>query len=197
MESGFEIAFCRQCRNALFNLKEIEKDIEEIASKSSYDARMSHERIRAGFSACPNSCASPQIKDFGVVAFTTPRLDPELCTSCGSCVEACRENAIEFSSFPEFTSRCIGCGDCMRACPSQAIHGDVHLRILAGGRLGRHPRFAEEVTVVSRTEDIVRVFREVVRLSEEHGRRFSHIPGCVELLKDRVRAEVFKAQELS
>lgn len=195
MESGFEIVFCRQCRNALSDLKALKKDIMKAVSESSYTARMSHERIKAGFSACPNSCASPQIKDFGVIAFITPELNPEVCTSCGRCAEACRENGIEFESFPEFTERCIGCGDCMRVCPSNAISGNVRFRVLAGGRLGRHPRFAEEVMVAEKVDEIIKVFRKIVSMSEERNIRFSHIPGCVELLRTRVRAEVFKAQK--
>ncbi|AKG91454.1 Nitrite and sulphite reductase 4Fe-4S domain [Geoglobus ahangari] len=186
MESGFEIVFCRQCRNALSDLRSIEGDIMAVVSESSYTARMSHERIKAGFSACPNSCSSPQIKDFGVIAFITPELNPELCTSCGRCAEACRENAIDFDEFPVFNERCIGCGDCVRACPSRAISGKVRLRVLAGGRLGRHPRFAEVVAVVSGGEEVLEIFRKVVEISEEQGRRFSHIEGCVEVLRDRL-----------
>lgn len=194
MESGFEIVFCRQCRNALYDVRSIEEDVREIARQSRWSGRKSHEKIKAGFSACPNSCASPQIKDFGIVAFITPELNPEACISCGRCLEACREEAVRFTDHPEFGERCIGCGDCVRACPTGAISGNVRFRVLAGGRLGRHPRFAEEVAVISKLDEAISVFRLVVSMSEESRTRFSHIHRCVDVLKERIGAEVFKTQ---
>ena len=185
--NGFEIDFCRQCRNSLFNLKKIEEEILSVASESSHSARRSHERIKAGFSACPNACASPQIKDFGVIAFIIPELDYERCTSCGKCHRACRENAIEFDMYPEFNGNCIGCGDCVRACEQGALTGRVKFRLLAGGKLGRHPRFAQVFMVTDSLNKIIEAFRAVVELSEEHGKRFSYIDGCTDLLSSRMK----------
>ena len=187
-QNGFEIDFCRHCRNSLFDLRILKDEIESVAFKSSHTARRSHERIKAGFSACPNACSSPQIKDFGVTAFIVPELDLDKCTSCGKCHEACRENAIDFSDHPEFKENCIGCGDCMRACDRNAIAGKVKLRIMAGGRLGRHPRFALTVKLSETTSEIVKAFRNVVGISERHRKRFSYIEGCVELLISAVNS---------
>ncbi len=182
--NGFEIDFCRQCRNSLFDLRSIRRDIESVADDSSHSAKRSHERIKAGFSACPNACSSPQIKDFGVVAFIIPELNSGKCLSCGKCHEACRENAIDFNGMPEFRENCIGCGDCMRACEQGAISGSVKFRLLAGGRLGRHPRFARVFRVTDDPSEIVKEFRKVVRISEKHRKRFSYVDGCVELLSE-------------
>ncbi|MBE8540046.1 4Fe-4S binding protein [Geoglobus acetivorans] len=187
MMDGIEITFCRQCKNALADVKTIEAEMEDLAKKAGWKARKSHERIKAGISACPNACAAPQIKDFGVVAFIIPEVDREICTACGMCVEACRENAIKLEEYPVFSEKCMGCGDCMRACPSGAITGQVKFRVLAGGKLGRHPRFAEEVLITDDVNSIVDVFSRIVKISMENKMRFSHIPGCVELLKERVR----------
>lgn len=181
-QSGFEIDFCRQCRNSLFNLKTFENEIKSIASESSHSAKRSHEKIKAGFSACPNACASPQIKDFGMIAFIIPELIPESCISCGKCYEVCRENAIDFKTHPKFNENCIGCGDCMRVCEQDAIKGEVRFRLLAGGRLGRHPRFAQVFMVTDNPSYIKEAFEKVVEVSERHGKRFSHVEGCVDLL---------------
>ncbi|AIY90397.1 4Fe-4S ferredoxin [Geoglobus acetivorans] len=187
MSGGIEITFCRQCKNALADLKIIEAEIEETAKRADWKVRKSHEKIKAGISACPNACAAPQIKDFGALAFIIPEVDRKRCTACGMCVQACRENAIELEEYPVFSEKCIGCGDCMRACPSEAISGQVKFRILAGGKLGRHPRFAEEVLIADDTNSIADVFSQIVKISMENKMRFSHIPGCVDILKKRIR----------
>ena len=181
-QNGFEIDFCRHCRNSLFDLRSLKEEIESIAFISSHSAKRSHERVKAGFSACPNACAAPQIKDFGVIAFIIPHLDPEKCVSCGKCHEACRENAIDFNGYPSFNENCIGCGDCMRACDQNAISGDIEFRIMAGGKLGRHPRFAQTVKISNDPSDIIQAFRRIVEISEKHGKRFSHVDGCADLL---------------
>ncbi len=186
-QNGFEVDFCRHCRNSLFDLRALKGEIESIALNSPHSAKRSHERIKAGFSACPNACSAPQIKDFGVIAFIIPELDPEKCVSCGKCHEACRENAIDFHMQPEFNENCIGCGDCMRACEHNAIAGSVKFKLLAGGKLGRHPRFAEVFMVTDDPSVIEKIFRRVVEISEKHEKRFSHIDGCVELLSSLVR----------
>jgi H+/Na+-translocating ferredoxin:NAD+ oxidoreductase subunit B len=50
-------------------------------------------------------------------------IDPELCTSCGTCLERCQIEAIhEGDDFMEvLLDRCIGCGLCVSTCPAEAI----------------------------------------------------------------------------
>lgn len=186
-QDGFEVEFCRHCRNSLFNLKILEKDIELIVEDSSHKAKRSHERIKSGFSACPNACSAPQIKDFGVIAFIIPELDKEKCVSCGKCYRACKEDGIEFKGYPEFNENCIGCGDCMRSCDYKAIRGEVRFKLLAGGKLGRHPRFAQLFMITENPSDIKRAFKKIVEIAEKHGKRFSHIDGCVDLLNSMIK----------
>jgi len=50
-------------------------------------------------------------------------VDPEECTGCESCVDACPTDAIEMQDDiavvdPE---TCEDCGDCVEACPVEAI----------------------------------------------------------------------------
>ncbi len=185
-QNGFEINFCRHCKNSLFDLRILKDDIEVIVSNSLHSAKRSHERIKAGLSACPNACSAPQIKDFGVIAFITPELNSEKCISCGKCYEACKEDAIDFNGYPRFNENCIGCGDCLRACDQNAITGTVGFRIVAGGKLGRHPKFAQIIKVSDDPSEIIKAFRKVVEISEKHGKRFSHIEGCVSILSSEI-----------
>jgi Fe-S-cluster-containing hydrogenase component 2 len=50
------------------------------------------------------------------------KVDKEKCAGCGTCVEACPENAISLNSHAIVdASRCVECGACVDACPSSAI----------------------------------------------------------------------------
>ncbi|WP_169302219.1 4Fe-4S binding protein [Ferroglobus placidus] len=183
---GFEVEFCRACRNALSSLEHLKEGIAEILKGKIWKAKKSHEKIKIGISACPNACSSPQIKDFGVIAFIKPQVDLEKCNSCKACFRACRENAIDFNGYPSFHEKCIGCGDCMRACKTGAIKGETYFKVLAGGRLGRHPRFAEIVAIVKDENVVLRIFGEVLRISYERNERFSYIDDSIEILKKRI-----------
>jgi len=50
------------------------------------------------------------------------KIDPELCTACGSCKEECPEDAIvEGDDFYTITDKCVDCGSCVEVCPVDAI----------------------------------------------------------------------------
>lgn len=52
--------------------------------------------------------------------------DPEKCTGCGRCVEACWYEGIELKEHIAVkTKKCIGCGYCFNACPSGALALDA------------------------------------------------------------------------
>ena len=78
------------------------------------------------------------------------KVDPELCTSCGQCVEKCQMDAvrIEAEAAEINLSRCIGCGVCVHFCPGNAL------------------------TLVSRTESILppENFKELIRLQAQSGK---------------------------
>ncbi len=58
-----------------------------------------------------------------VVSNFYSKVDPKLCTGCGTCIDRCQLNAItiidDISSIDR--KRCIGCGNCVTVCPSDAI----------------------------------------------------------------------------
>jgi heterodisulfide reductase subunit A-like polyferredoxin len=53
------------------------------------------------------------------------RVDPDLCTGCGQCVELCPFDAIELDAANEKAmvrlEQCYGCGVCRAACPAEAL----------------------------------------------------------------------------
>ncbi len=55
-------------------------------------------------------------------ALSTYEIDPDLCTMCGSCTDACPHAAIvEDDAFRIVPELCQRCGICVDACPSEAI----------------------------------------------------------------------------
>lgn len=54
-------------------------------------------------------------------------VDPELCVLCGTCVTACRVEAISLENgrVAHDTTRCKGCGRCASVCPENAVTAEV------------------------------------------------------------------------
>jgi MinD superfamily P-loop ATPase len=75
------------------------------------------------------------------VRASIPRVDPDLCTACGACVDFCRYNALALAGaggllvFPEL---CHDCGGCIRLCPGHALsespvlRGTIETKIVGG-----------------------------------------------------------------
>jgi NAD-dependent dihydropyrimidine dehydrogenase PreA subunit len=78
---------------------------------------------------CKDCCGTLEWWRMGIVALINStnylsQVDPELCSSCGICVEKCPVDAIELnkSDIAEVQAEyCIGCGVCAHFCPENAI----------------------------------------------------------------------------
>jgi dissimilatory sulfite reductase (desulfoviridin) alpha/beta subunit len=122
-----------------------------------------HLHLRVALAACPNACTMPQIRDIGLIVTTTPQAIRSECDGCGCCERACREKAITIhEGRADFhKDRCLGCGQCVDKCPNGAIEsGSARVRVLVGGRMGRHPRWALDLCEVDLTSagEVVRAF---------------------------------------
>jgi anaerobic sulfite reductase subunit C len=130
-------------------------------------ARPHHARFRVALATCPNACTMPQIRDIGIIATVTPQAIRPECDGCGCCERTCREGAIVVQDGRAVLheERCVGCGQCIWSCPQQVIDpGPVRLRILVGGRMGRHPRWARDLceTDLASGAHVVRAFLDRV-----------------------------------
>jgi len=159
-----------KCPNALIDIRELSGAIEEWAHKTGaadklYEKKKGskirfHDMFRIAISGCPNGCSRPQIADIGVKGAVRPEFDPADCESCGSCAEACPDNAISMDSgLPWFNMEaCQGCKSCMRSCPRQCIElSSSSLKVTAGGKLGRRPMFGKKVAEVETSKELIKI----------------------------------------
>ena len=194
----YEIQACRgvlrHCHHAALStpdynfLQELPVEVEAAIQETGWPeflyskipgAPRNHHRFRVHLSACPNGCSQPHIADFACIAAVRPIM-PEACSTCGTCVETCPDKAL---SLPDDVttpimepSACLSCGICLRSCPEQAITpGESGLRLLAGGRLGRHPHLARELAGVFQIHEALDMLKTALRfyMREYHqGTRF-------------------------
>ncbi len=113
--------------------------------KEKFQKILYHHRPKIALSGCPNGCSQPRIKDIGVIAYTEPVVNESLCIHCQVCVKTCMEQAIVLENGPKIDEEhCMACGACIKTCPTGALtQGEKGWKLYTGGRVGRHPRFAE------------------------------------------------------
>lgn len=193
------------CPYAVSDTAPLGKALEDALSRSPYIGELEsridglllpHHRVQASVSACPNSCSQPQIRDFGVQALSFPKCTSERCAQCRLCVDACREEAVVLAEDGPVidTERCLGCGGCHRVCPSGTLaRGDEGLRVLLGGKLGRHPRLAVALPRLFAPEEVPAVLEAVLEAMRAHGhwgRRLGELmesqPGLFRTLLERL-----------
>lgn len=142
-----------------------------------------HHAFRVSLSDCPNACSQPQIKDIGIFAAAEPAITQKACIMCGSCENACRESAVCVDTERKIPvidkERCISCGSCIMVCPTGAIGAEVSgYRVMIGGKLGRHPRLADELQGIHDIETVLFIIKwcvDVYREKSRRGKRFAEI----------------------
>jgi ferredoxin/flavodoxin len=76
------------------------------------------------------------------------KLDKDLCTECGVCVEKCPAGNINLDPLPRFGDRCLLCYNCVRYCAPGALTNDI-FEVVEANIMKRKEKFAEpEETVV-------------------------------------------------
>lgn len=166
-------------------LEEILKEANILAflKKHVREGLKHHHEFRVTLSDCPNACSQPQIKDMGIIGAVEPMVTDEFCSLCRACVDACIEKAVTIEDIKEMPGidhlKCIKYGQCIRACPTGTLAiGRKGYRILLGGKLGRHPRLAEEIQGIHSEEEVVEILNGCLSMYKKrsrHGERFAEI----------------------
>jgi dissimilatory sulfite reductase (desulfoviridin) alpha/beta subunit len=180
----------RECPNVLDPDTDLKQDLESVVETSGWPECLTRalsreikplDQFSVSVSGCPNGCSRPQITDFGLLQAQHPRVDKDKCTACGECAQVCREDAIDLDSGIARIdlSRCLSCGMCVRNCPEQGLFpARQGYRIQVGGKLGRHPRLADELSGIYSREEMLDVLKRCLALHKKHyrpGVRFGQV----------------------
>jgi dissimilatory sulfite reductase (desulfoviridin) alpha/beta subunit len=155
-----------------------------------------HHEFRVCLADCPNACSRPQIADVGIIGACVPAVSEEPCTLCGGCVEVCQEKAISLrDGAPEVDSAgCISCGQCIRACPTGTLKAKQEgYRIQVGGKLGRHPRLAEELPGIHEPALVLQIVGRCLDTYQAHCRKGERFGEILERLDSREREKLLPA----
>lgn len=177
------------CPNSLLDGRRVSESIESVitnsiqirkAGRQIVDGASVHPRFRVALAACPNACTEPQIKDIGIIAIVSPTEVGANCSGCGECEKVCREEAINVvdGRAQIQKNRCVACGQCLGRCQKKILRSsELRFRILVGGRMGRHPRWAEELCVVDSSvlARVIRSLLERIVWSAGNGERAANV----------------------
>jgi anaerobic sulfite reductase subunit C len=159
---GFSLDACfgsSGCHNAVVASTNLLSNLDSLLEKADLltflrsrlgDRLKLHHQLRVTIADCPNSCSQPQIKDIGIIGQAQMACNPQECTGCGECQAACEESALVLNdgfvvSIDE--KSCVQCGACAQICPTDSLSSTAGtFRVLVGGKLGRHPQLARELT---------------------------------------------------
>ena len=190
---GFQVETCfgpSGCPNRAIACDDLPRKIEDLLSRRNLRSFLAekvkgplklHHEFRVSISDCPNACSRPQIADIGLIGARRPYVSEEPCTQCGACVEACREGAILLAGkWPVVHwEKCVSCGQCIAACPTRTLQEEKKgFRIQVGGKLGRHPRLAEELPGIYSPEETLEIIGRCLDHYQKHcrhGERFGEV----------------------
>jgi dissimilatory sulfite reductase (desulfoviridin) alpha/beta subunit len=206
---GFQVETCfgaGGCPNRMVDNEKLQHAIETLLQKEDIlsflkdrvgDGLKFHHEFRVALADCPNACSQPQIRDIGIIGAKAPMISKKKCTHCNQCVEVCQEKAITVNPVmdaPDIHKKdCVRCGLCISACPTGTIAADrTGYRILLGGKLGRHPRLAEELPGIFDETQVLEVIQHCVSFYKQKnrkGERFGEIlekyPSFIEEIKKK------------
>lgn len=168
---------------------------EEDGAKPSPPA-MGHKTLKIFISYCPNACARSQIADVGLIGAARPVVSPDMCTACGACEDTCREDAVIMTDGGTIVGidrdTCVNCGACAKVCPEGAITiAERGFRLMLGGKLGRHPRFADELPGLYTAEELPALAARAVAFYHSNKKPGERMGDTV----SRLGAEAFIAED--
>ncbi|NPA39609.1 MAG: 4Fe-4S dicluster domain-containing protein [Thermodesulfobacteria bacterium] len=194
-KEGFEVVICwgpKGCPNAITSSQELaekikkfleEEKITEFLMEKTKGRLKKHNKFKVGIAECPNACSQIYIMDIAIHGFLEPYIEESSCDLCGSCKEACEEDAItlEETSAKVNLEKCVGCGSCEKVCEKGAIKRKfTGYKMYLGGKLGRHPRLATFYKILSSPEEVFEEVKKIVKFYKEKNQKGERLGAILE-----------------
>jgi len=120
-----------------------------------YFGRELPHKFKFGITGCVNNCLKAEENDIGVKGGYTVQWLKDVCTLCGVCAKACREDAITQSADEILIdeAKCNYCGRCVKSCPVDAWKYEPGYILSFGGTFGNFIAKGEQFLPIIRDRD--------------------------------------------
>lgn len=131
-----------------------------------------------------------------------PALDPELCTGCAACVQACPSRTIMSTETDEYReihfdlTRCIYCGRCEDVCPDAAVALSPDFELSTGNKDDLHIRARYHLKHCTQCGAVVGTKRLVEKLAEEIRPKVGSLDAWMDLCTKCRRQSAHRAEGL-
>lgn len=125
-------------------------------------------------SACPSGCSGPFVSDIGFCARIEPRLERDVCMSCGLCLDICKEKALTLEGGLPMREgeSCISCAECIDCCPNGAWREkNSGYAVYIGGRMGRHPLLGNKIADFVNEEKGLKIIQRCLEFYLQYGKK--------------------------
>ncbi len=175
-------AGCEYNPNGLVNTQDMARE-----SYERYFGMDHSHKFKLSFSGCPVDCARARENDLGFQGQVEPYLNPDNCTGCSLCVQACQDDALYMDPSIEgprtkrgmpvrIEEQCISCGDCIKACAFDAMLPQrTGNAVYSGGKHGKHPHVAYPIAEFVPEEKVYDVIEAVMAWYRENGKKGERI----------------------
>jgi len=144
-----------------------------VAISERYFGRELPHKFKFGVTGCMNNCLKAEENDVGVKGGYTVKWLKDMCTLCGVCVKACRENAITQTANEIVLdeAQCNNCGRCVKSCPADAWKGESGYILSFGGTFGNLIAKGEQfLPVIRDRETLFRVADAALDFFDKYGK---------------------------
>jgi len=120
-----------------------------------YFGRELPHKFKFGITGCVNNCLKAEENDIGVKGGYTVKWLKDVCTLCGVCEKACREDAIKQSADEIILNeeKCNYCGRCVKSCPADAWKYEPRYILSFGGTFGNFIAKGEQFLPIIRDKE--------------------------------------------
>lgn len=170
------------CPSGCIDTYTLAKELDER-----YFGRELPHKFKFGVTGCQNNCLKAEENDVGIKGGMIVSYKEDACISCGVCVKACRQNALELvdGKIVMDASKCNHCARCVKSCPTDAWEGKSGYIVSFGGTFGNFVYKGEELLpIIQDKETLFRVTDAAIDYFQDYAKPSERFRKTLERLGD-------------